>query len=239
MPTIRYSPAIALTVLLTAFATSPAAGDAPTSTATDEGDNPAAVLSAPTASLSVASFSSSNAEVIRAQKPALDERLAFLTDSSGVAVSVELAKGSEGVLVTTEERVAGPVEGLGLIQGPMGHEALSLGRARLTATYVSAWVGIGPVRAAVQSGNMPLAEALGNRAILVRYGNAHGAMLSMSFVPASNGQVVFEGLVWVTDGKATTEVAVDPGTGLLPLPTGADGRPTAAAAVYRFFGVEP
>ncbi len=120
----------------------------------------------------------------------------------------------------------------------MGHKAVNLGRARLTATYVSAWVGIGPGRAA-QAGNMALAEALVHRAILVRYGNAHGSVLSTSFVPASNGQVVFEGLVWVTDGRTTTEVAVDPSTGLLPLPTGADGRPTAAAAVYRFFGVEP
>lgn len=210
-----------------------------------EGDNAkpvqvvhADVLPPPAVSLVVTGFTGANAEVIRAQKPALEERLVFLTDSTGVAVSVELAKGSEAILVTVEEHVTGAVEGLGLVQGPMGHKAVNLGRARLTATYVSAWVGIGPGRAAAQAGNMALAEALVNRAILVRYGNAHGSVLSMSFVPASNGQVVFEGLVWVTGGRTTTEVAVDPSTGLLPLPTGADGRPTPAAKVYAFFGVE-
>lgn len=211
-----------------------------------EGDNPepvhvvhADVLPPPPVSLVVTGFSAANAEVIQAQEAALEERLAFLTDSSGVSVSVELARGSGGVLVTVEERVQGPVEGLGLIQGPMGHKAVSLGRARLSATYVSAWVGIGPGRAAAQAGNMALAEALVHRAILVRYGNARGSVLSMSFVPASNGQVVFEGLVWVTDGRTTTEVAVDPSTGLLPLPTGADGRPTTAMKVYEFFGATP
>ncbi len=85
-----------------------------------EGDNPAPELVVqatevppPPVSLVVTGFSAANAEVIQAQKPALEERLAFLTDSTGVAVSIELAKGSEGVLVTVEEHVTGPVEGRG------------------------------------------------------------------------------------------------------------------------------
>ena len=158
----------------------------------------------------------------------------------GKTLAVELGvEGAEGGLRTFAWRDNARVDGLRILQGPMGPRAVALRRAMLPATYVNAWGGIGPVRADVQSGNMALAEALGNRGILVRYTNARGAVLSFSFVPASNGQAMFEGFVWVTEGKTTTEVAVDAGTGLLPLPTGADGRPTPAAKVYGFFGVAP
>lgn len=231
-------------LLLLAFTADAArAGNGVDSSSGSKGDNAPTSdqvpPSAPAVTLAVIGFTSANAGVIRAQKPALDERLAFLTDSAGVGVSVELAKASAGSLVTVEERVAATADGLGLVQGPMGHRVINMRRATLTATYVNAWVGVGPVRAAAQDDNMALVEALGNRGILLRYTNARGAVLSFSFVPTSNGQAVFEGLVWVTEGKTTTEVALDAATGLLPLPTGADGRATSAARVYAFFGVAP
>lgn len=161
--------------------------DAPTGS---QGDNPASGAAAPhvaAVALTVTGFTSENAAVIRAQKPSLDERLAFLTDSSGVSVNVGLAKGSQGTdgsVVTVDERVSATLDGLGLVQGPMGHRALNLRRATLTATYVNLWLGLGPIRAAVEAGNMPLAEALGDRGLLVRYTNTSGAVLSMVFTPS-------------------------------------------------------
>ncbi|MDP2309294.1 MAG: hypothetical protein Q8P18_24950 [Pseudomonadota bacterium] len=240
MPYARLSATFMLAFALAAVPVGSARGEGPTDPpASVEGDNRQATPTGPRVALTVTGFSTVNAEAIRAQQPALDERLAFLTDSTGVRVSIELARGSAGSLVTVDERMDAPLDLLGFVQGPMGHRAIKLGRASLTATYVNAWVGIGPVRAAVGAGNMALAEALGNRAILVRYTNGRGAVLAMSFTPAYNGQATFEGLAWVTEGKATTEVPVDARTGLVALPTGADGRPTPAAAVYRFFEVAP
>lgn len=118
-------------------------------------------------------FSAANASAIVAQREALEERLAFLTGSSGLTVEVAFVPGDNAVLVTLRERMDTALDGLGFIEGVSmaGHRALNFGRASLTATYANAWVGIGPVRAAAKAGNMPLAEALGKRTLLIQYVN--------------------------------------------------------------------
>lgn len=194
---------------------------------------------APAVALLVTGFSPPNADAIRAQERVLDQRLAFLGDSSGVTVEVALAAGSEGAVVTVEERMSGSLDGLGFLPGVNvgGHRPLNLTRAMGTAEAINAWVGID---LSSRVDDMALAEALGKRAFVVRYVNDEGLMLAVPYVPAPDRRVSFLGAVTVAkQGRVVAAVDVDSSMWLLPLPVGADGKPTAAAAVYQFFGVTP
>jgi hypothetical protein len=118
--------------------------------------------------LTVTDFSQANTDAIRHCEPALRERLHAVSDSGGdpVAVQVELAGGA--VAVTIDEAYPGPLDGLGLVPGPLGHRMLVSTHAWRTATQASVYMALGPVRDAFSANNLPLAEALGHRTMVVK-----------------------------------------------------------------------
>lgn len=187
-------------------------------------------------------FTEANAALLKAHAADLRSRLRLVGVATAFTVDIELVPGNQGVIVTVSERVAGEVPGLTLAPFPMmGARALVHTRAVQTAIQVNAWVGAGPLRAAFEAGNMPLAAALGSRGIGVKYVNDRGEQLGFLFEPQAGGRVVLLGPA-VMVGRSGTDgavVEIDRATGVVPLPVGADGRPTPSALLYGFFGIKP
>lgn len=189
--------------------------------------------------LTVTGFTEANAAAIRARAADLRQRLQGVVGDSGgapVAVQVELAGGA--VLVTVDESFPGQLDGLDLAPGPMGHRMLAFGRAWQTATQANVWLAMGPLRDAAVANNLPLAEALARRVLVVRYRNAAGWQLSFALAPTQSGAATQPDTVWVRTKRGVVEVRLIQ-NGFVPLPVGADGRPSEAAALYEFFGVKP
>ncbi|TNE92533.1 MAG: hypothetical protein EP330_00910 [Deltaproteobacteria bacterium] len=199
-------------------------------------DAPAAVQAGPRVSLAVKGFSTANVEALQAHERALNSRMAAFTESKGLAVAVDYGHG--GTLVTVEEVVDLPADGLGLVPVGMGVKALDHRRGFLLATEVNAWVATGPWREAALSGNAALAEALGQRGIVVQLKNGSGDVLMLPYTPGYSGQVTLGSVVYVREPKEAWEVFVHPRDGSLGSPRGADGSPTNTAKLYRWFGEE-
>ena len=181
----------------------------------------------------VEGLSDSNWKAVRAHEASLRERLAGF-HGAGIRVTVEYGEGR--TLVNVEETAELPLDGLGLVPAGMGMKALDHRRGLLLASQVNAWVVLGPWRGAAQSGNAPLAEALGQRGIVVQFRNPGGPSLMLPYTPGAGGQVVLGGVVYVRAGKDAREVVVHPRDASLGQPRGADGALTNTAWLYRWFG---
>ena len=188
----------------------------------------------PEMQMEVSGFSDANTIVIRNHEAELRQRLSGLPGSKGIRVSVEFGEG--GTLIKVEETVSLPVDGLELVPMVMGVKALDHRRGTVIATQVAAWVGIGPWREAMLSGNAPLAEALGQREIVVQFMNGSGAALLLPYGPGYNAQVQLASEVYVGTGKDARAVAVHPRDSSLGQPRGADGSLTNTARLYLWFG---